>query len=311
MEKSLVHESSPIDQLYLFILISLFMSIIFGVFYGIICNYIHIPLLFPAGLGFITGLVFSKIIHQYKVWFPKLIIIIGICLGIVIFGVSRFSSYLITYPKIVDAISENLKDQGYSYDTNFAKQYFDAALIKKTGQSGFIGYELLSAQLGSTYSSLFSSDDSGITMGPLLTWISWFVELAIIAFFVTVFGFSESRKKHCFLCNDWMNPPQNLGKFSLAETEKVLDFLHQNDFFKLGMMLDNEAPLPNLHLSLQFCSKCNSEKWLILEKFQANSKGQVTSKQIEITNISLNQKNELTEGISNKLKMNKEEPLVL
>ncbi len=144
----------------------------------------YVLVLFPIGVGLVSGFILSKL---SPAWNRKPLpgILLGLLAACVLYGAFHAANYGMSRTYLTADMALSMKEAGSEPDLELAGLLLDGILVEQTGHLGFTGFILLKAEYGGMLDTLLA--DLDIAPSPLFAWGYWLLELAIIAW-LTVRG---------------------------------------------------------------------------------------------------------------------------
>jgi len=236
-----------------FIANTIFWGLLIGIGFGLLGSFIYLIILFPLMMGYAGSSVITRNITRTKIRSKKFIL-----LNTIVFVVIEYFAYHYTGYMILTAQVALQEFSGLSLELFRAgKLLVDLATVAETGHSGFIGYLFFKAQLGVSIGKFYSTNR--LHLGPALTWIYWFVELAAVGYITRNFGSQILDKPFCNNCNTWYGDKIHIGGIPSKKEKDLMGLLREKEFVSLGAMLEEDAEVPSNELYLQSCDTCDTQ----------------------------------------------------
>lgn len=233
--------------------VALFLSVLAGGLVHLVGRLVYIILLFPIGMAIIGFFYNATLIRQSRNRNLISGVICGLLIGMTIYGSYHFFDYLQFRSENVDAWMEADNVSGPAAIAEY-EAYFDNLLVEETGQSGFIGYFVLTAQDGIEIGRSIGSN-RGTNIGDIGTYIFFIVEILIVLAGAAGAVFL-SGENYCEECDKWYDEELS-GEIPIDKKEAALLALENGEFSELIEMLIPQEDLPYLKISTNSCATCN------------------------------------------------------
>lgn len=249
---------------------------------------VYLVLVFPAGMGLVSGVIMGNAIHRGKVRNPFLAVTFGAIAGLITYGTVHGGEYLLFRSKSAQEILTHIGEEyGKNVDAS-VNHYIDTYLQQKTGSTGFLGYLKYNAKQGVSIGRV-GREEEATHLDETFTWLYWLVELAIIEGIIIAIAYQKSREPFCEDCDQWYRDPKRLGNVRHGLSDNFLNLLQQNKFTKAGELIDpvGIAYIPSLEVQLQGCAQRQMhDSVLTVYKTDMGMKGQTLLKQVSQYTIS-------------------------
>jgi cbb3-type cytochrome oxidase subunit 3 len=267
--------ASPRRTMIIFIgwtLVVALWGLMVGFTVGVISNLIYIVFVFPFVLGINSGKMIADLIRKAKIRKTSQLVILSLVSAIAIYGALHYGRYLGFQIRASLEISSGLSEALEEQNLSVAKALVDYALREETGHSGFLGYMLYRANEGVSIGRL--SRSSSLNLGPVLTWLYWALEFAIILGLTIQKGRKLVSASFCESCGNWYGREKHLGGTASANESFLLDLIRQKDFSGLGKLIEKNAEVPSLEVYFQGCEVCGkSPSQLVVRRAFQGAKG--------------------------------------
>jgi hypothetical protein len=250
-----------------------------GLTVGVFSHILYIVFLVPLAMGFGSGRGIAGMLRGVKIQGTWRLIFLSLLSAVIIYGTFHYIRYLGFQVQASLEIYSGLTEA--TDDENFAvtKALLNYALEEETGHSGFLGYMLYRANEGVSIGKLTRS--SSLNLGPILTWLYWLAELAIILVVTIQMGKSatqikksESGKMVCESCRKPYDAEKHLGGTASANESFLLGLIRQKDFAELGRLMEPNAELPSLEVYYQGCKVCGKgPSQLVVRRASQSARG--------------------------------------
>jgi hypothetical protein len=173
---------------------------------------IYLVLVFPVVMGFLMGYLIARAVHAGKIRNPRVAIGFAVLAGLVVYASLWVVDFL-------------------QYQNSIAQMDF-------LGRYDFLGFVMERAQGNENHYIL--------NLGPILIWIYWAVELALIVGLSILVGRRPAYDPFCEPCNRWFGAPRLMGTLGTSRSKELLELVNGGLFLKLGEELQSNPALPNL-----------------------------------------------------------------
>ena len=116
-----------------------------------------------------------------------------------------------------------------------------------------------------TYLEAMANEGYTIFFIPLsgpFAWITWIIEVGIVAFLAVMFGGGSSSSPFCETCNQWTDGDLSMYA-SNGSVESVITALNNQEYGQIIELRDPKVGERNrLELHLEFCDKCNETGYM-------------------------------------------------
>ncbi len=290
--------AAPVKGLLILLLAVILGGAVLGALISLLSNLLYLIILFPIGMGWLGGKLVAAAVRAGKIRNPGVAIGAGILIALVMAAAMWVTGYL-QFRNAQAAITRNTNPQAGQAEIN---QEIDAVLVNATGQSGFIGYVLIEDQKGAPVLQLPGSDRALLTLSPVLSWISWLVEVLLIAWLAVVIGRRPAYQPFCEFCNRWHGAEQLLGTLGAKRSKEVTSLIESAQFLKLGEELQTNPSLPNVGVFLAQCGPdcTEGDAFLAVRSQVRSSSGKANAKDLVTGMIAPAQTQEILRGIENR-----------
>ena len=285
-----VTESQPASQkqsiatLIVLSILGIVFGLATGLGTGIFSQLIPIVFLYPIIMGIANGNMIAEIIQKARIRKTAQLLVISILLAAAMYGSYHYCRYLGFQLRASLEIFEGFSAATEAENLGVTKTFLDYALEEETGHSGFIGYMLYEAKQGVSIGRLTRS--SSVNLGPVLTWLYWLIEFAIILGLTIQKGWKLIHVAFCKSCGTRFGSEKHLGGTIAANESRVLDLVRQKDFVELQKLMEPNAELPSLEVYFQGCQACgNSQSQLVVRHAFQSAKGPVQFKDAAQTSL--------------------------
>lgn len=211
---------------------------------GSIC---YLAFIYPLIMGVAGGKLVTAVTRWAGIRNVRQIILLAVLAAIVVYGSQHYGRYLALLAQASLEYFNNI-------DLPVTRILVDLAIEEETGYTGFLGYMLLRAQDGLSIGRFYS--DSGLELGPLLTWLYWALEFAGILAIAVYMGKNQPVIPVCETCGKPLGREKHLGGTAPANESLLLDLLRRNDVAELAQLIEKDAGLPSLELYMLRCESC-------------------------------------------------------
>jgi len=206
------------------------------------------------GIGKLT----AEIIQHTKLRTVSPLLVLSILLAVTMYGSYHYCRYLGFQLQASLQIFEGVSDATKEENLGVTRAFLDYALEGETGHSGFLGYMLYEAKQGVSIRRLTRS--SSFNLGPVLTWLYWLLEFAILLGLTIQKGWKQIHTAFCESCGSFYGSEKHLGGTIAANESLVLDLIRRKDFGELGKLMEENAELPSLEVYFQGCESCGGSR---------------------------------------------------
>jgi hypothetical protein len=211
---------------------------------GSIC---YLAFIYPIVMGVAGGKLVTAVTRWTGIRNVRQMVLLAVLAAVVIYGSQHYGRYLTLLAQASLEYFNNI-------DLPVARILVDLAIEGETGYTGFLGYMLLRAQEGLSIGRFYS--DSGLALGPLLTWLYWALEFGGILAIAVYMGKNQPVVPACETCGKPFGREKHLGGTAPANESLLLDLLRRNDVAELAQLIEKDAGLPSLELYMQRCESC-------------------------------------------------------
>ena len=211
-------------------------------------NFLAIMIVLLTGL--ILGGILSLVARIGKIRNPLIAGLIGLLLGVLLYGVYQYAGYTITFrDEARAAIAENA---GKTPSDIVLDKQLDTILQGEVGNTGFIGYLLLNAKIGITLTSSSSSSSSDVELTGTGVWIYWGLEMLMVAGFAAFGAARAARQPFDEETDEWYGKPTYFASASTKSRKALVSALKDGDFQSAGRLLTTEGmKYPHLEVTLR------------------------------------------------------------
>lgn len=161
-----------------------------GFLTSIVSNLIYMTFLFPIGMGFVGGMLLLGSSRKLKIRGRMPEIITAILMAVLIYGTFHYTGYLTFRILLSSEMNKEIVSSTGESQAGVANIFVDYALEQETGHTGFTGYMLYKAEEGVSIGRWYSMNKTNL--GPIGTWVYWFLELGLIGWVTAVMTRSPS-----------------------------------------------------------------------------------------------------------------------
>ena len=233
--------------------------------------------LFPIGVALAGILVYGKLTAIARIPSPIYNMICAFLMGAMIFTLYHYTEYNIARSEAIKSIQKTyqVSEEGASIGLN--------RLIKnETGSNGFIGYLILEANRGITFTNYLMENGavvhtSDFVLQGFLAWLYLFVEAFIIIASLMFLGFKLGDRPFSNKERTWYSSrAKQTGNIDIALVNIFLEHLKLGDYQKAGELLmpEKDAQHPTIEIyEYRLKEKRNNDVFLVLQKtFPKNAK---------------------------------------
>jgi hypothetical protein len=218
-----------------------------GLLVGGVGSICYLAFVFPLIMGAAGGRLVVIASRLAGIRDVRQIVLLAILAAVVVYGAQHYGRYIVL-------LAQASLEYFGMLDLPLATIFVDLALEEETGYTGFLGYMLLRAQEGLSIGRFYS--DSGLDLGPLLTWLYWALEFGGILAIAAYMGKNRPVVPVCDSCGKPLGREKHLGGTAPDNESLLLDLLQRNNVAELAGLIEQDAGLPSLELYLQRCEAC-------------------------------------------------------
>jgi hypothetical protein len=266
-------------SLPIIIFATVFGGIVGGIIYFAVSQVFYLIILSPFAIGlFAIGL---SIISFRKARLSNKIIagVFGIVLGLILYGTYQYAGYLQTKREATQFYQDT-----YDLEPGEARVAFDMVLQEETGSSGVLGYALLLAREGFSFTGYIAFEqmvvletDDLTFQGPL-AWLYWFAEFAIIAGCTIAGGLSAAGEAFIEAGLDQYRTRDQAGNIEMGDLDEFLEYLTSEQFERAINLIEfgEKTEHPTIEVYVQNPKKDSLSKGLLtVKRTSFDSKGRI------------------------------------
>jgi hypothetical protein len=224
--------------LIFFIIVGAILGAVIGVAAYLISTKIYFLVLSPLGLAAISGGLAYLAVRMGKMRSPLFGLLAGLVLGAYIYGVYWGAGYVDLLNQFVSgAPSKDGQDISSIVNQLLASRpELDRNLQRETGQPGLIGYVLLVAEEGLSFSRTTSPGSSAITLNRELTLAYWGIEALLVLGACALAGRRSAKQVFCESGNRWLKESdfQFVGTVDARVSNQFIQLLRSGDLRTAG-----------------------------------------------------------------------------
>jgi hypothetical protein len=250
-------------------------SVVSGILIGaaayLVSQLLYFVVLFSLGIGFAGMYVYYRLMRIARLNHSIVLILFGAATGLAIVFCFHYLPYLALRNAYITAAQ-----RAYFVSPVVAGQALDKQLTKETGAAGFVGYMLLRAREGESYTNYIA--DGGIplhefsfTLKSTWAWLYWLLEALIIVLMPAWIGCDVARRPFSRGANDWYEPvPTQLGSVGLENKEQFLRLLNSGALKEAGDLMRPEEQMrhPTIEVKEQRTKPQTDQVLLSVEQTQ-------------------------------------------
>jgi hypothetical protein len=263
-----VRSSVPIMGLILMLIAAVVGGVIIGGVVAGVSMFFYLIILMPLLMAAAGGWVMTQAIKMGKVRSRTVALIFGLLIGLIIYGTYRYGEYLIVgRPAIKQVFIDKAKELGVSDQVNDAKveELIDQGMKEQTGQTGFIGYTILKAQVGEHVRFGRTTGSSGginFTLSEPLTWGYWLIELLVVVGGAALTSASVASEPYCEQDGKFF-VKRSLGRVQKEQADQFMAAAKAGDWvlargFIMPSTGKGKAVYPFLDVMVSKCPSCNT-----------------------------------------------------
>lgn len=190
---------------------------------GYLSQWFDLIILFPIGMGILTGLTVkfgAKLGHCRS---QAIIIAMAVLAGSLTYVGKLYVNYRVHRSKALVSIQEELTKGGGGSTT--PDDVFDNLFLKtKTGSTGFVGYTKIILQDGISITSSHGRSGGGLNLGYTGSLVLLLIEAGLCIYFCFLIARAQLDEPYCESCFRWIDPSwtRNTGPGTLPEMLKTL-----------------------------------------------------------------------------------------
>ncbi len=201
-------------------------------------NFLAIIIVLLTGL--ILGGILSLVVRIGKIRNPLVAGLIGLLLGVLLYGVYQYAGYYITFrDEARAAIAENA---GKTPSDVVLDKQLDTILQGEVGNTGFFGYLLLNAKLGITLTSSSTSNTGDVEITGAGVWIYSGLEMLLVVGFAIFGAARAARQPFDEEASEWYGKPTYFASASTKSRKALVSALKDGDFQTVGGLLTTRRP---------------------------------------------------------------------
>ena len=245
--------------LILFIIVGAILGSVIGVAAYFISTLIYFLILSPLGLAAISGGLAYIAVRLAKIRSPLFGLIAGLVLGVYVYGVYWGAGYVDLLNQFVNPTPA--KDgQDVSAIVNqllAARPALDRNLERETGQPGIVGYVLLLADEGLSFSRTTSPSSSSITLNRELTLAYWGIETLLVLGGCALAGRRSAKQVFCESGKRWLKESdfQFVGTVDARASNQFLQILRSGDLRSAGQYMTLGRSMGLVHVKVAMCAE--------------------------------------------------------
>ncbi|MBZ0277780.1 MAG: hypothetical protein K8I60_16660 [Anaerolineae bacterium] len=227
----------------LMLIIGVIVAAIVGGILWAVDSYLHLYLVFafPLFAGAIVGAVLVQIVKTTKTQSPIMAGLIGIIAGVVMYGAYHGASYYITFRGDLRTTYTE-QNRGKPPTDEQLDQFINLGLMDVVGDSGFVGYLKLAAEVGFTITrTTSSSSSSGIEIKDTWAFVYWAAEVVLAGLTAGGMAWGAASQPFDENTNAWFSStPEVVAIASNKNRKQLLRALKDGDFQGAGALLTRE-----------------------------------------------------------------------
>ncbi len=201
--------------------------------------------------GLILGGIFSLVVRISKIRNPLIAGLIGLLAGVLLYGVYQYAGYYVTFRDEMRAAAT--QSTGKAPSDILLNSQIDKILVGEVGRGGFVGYLMITAKYGITFSSSpGSSSSSDVELTDAGVWIYWGLEMLMIAGFAAFGAARAARQPFDEESNEWYGKPTYFASASTKSRKALMRALKDGDFQTAGSLLTTDnIKYPRIDVTLR------------------------------------------------------------
>jgi hypothetical protein len=204
-----------------------------------------------GGVGFLA-------MRLGKIRSPAFGLIAGLLLGIFILGVYWGTGYVDLLNQFANSAPSKAQDITSSIDRLLdARPALDRNLLRETGQPGILGYVLLVADEGLSFSRTSSSSGTEITLNREMTLVYWGIEALLVVGGTALGGFRAAKMVFCESRKRWIGARdyQLVGTVDARASNQFLQVLRSGDYRTAGRYVTLGRSMGLVQVQVAMCAE--------------------------------------------------------
>ena len=271
--------------LIFFIIIGAILGAVIGIVAYLISTQIYFLVLSPLGLAAISGGLAYVAVRMGKMRSPVIGLLAGLLLGGYIYGIYWGAGY--AHELIAEAANTSKSGQPIDIlnEALALRPQLDRFLQRETGQTGLIGYVLLLAEDGLSFSRTTSPSSSSITLNREMTLGYWGIETLLVLGASAIAGLRSASQVYCESGKRWLKESdyQFVGTVDARASDQFLQLLRGGDFRSAAQYMTLGRSMGLVQVTVAMCAEEN-----------LSSPGELV---LRVTRSAGNKTNELLTGI--------------
>jgi hypothetical protein len=229
------------------------LAVVVGILEGLVSSWVNLIIIFPAIVGGAAGAFAAARIKSGHVRAPLIAALLA-ALAAAGGQAAVYGTRYYVFQKKMMPVAAELVDKGIAGDAHAA---LDAALLAKTGHSGFVGFMALTAENGI---EIQHNGSKGPVLAGVAYWIYFAVEMLIALGAAFAAAWSAASKPFCEMCKRWYEQHETVaaGAGDRAQTKQVLTVLNDGRWYDVGAAMGTPTPKTRATLALFSCAGCKT-----------------------------------------------------
>lgn len=248
----------PFFGLILFILVGAILGAVIGVIAYLISINIYFLILSPLGLAAISGGLAYIAVRLGKMRSSIFGLIAGLLLGIFIYGVYWGAGYVDLLNQFATAAPNKAEDASAIINRVLsARPELDRNLERETGQTGILGYVLLVAEEGLSFSRTSSPSSTSVTLNREMTLAYWGIEALLVLGGCALAGFRSAKQIFCESGKKWLGEKdfQFVGTVDARASSQFLQVLRSGDYRTAGRYVTLGRSMGLVQVKVAMCGE--------------------------------------------------------
>ena len=285
------------NGIVMLVLATIFAGIVLGLLLGFVGQFFFLVGIFPALVGIAGGYVLAQAIKKFKMPNKAVAILMGILMGVMIYGSYTYFDYLQFQNYIYEALMFSDNSIPIVFEDMDKASLMASFLYDTTGSTGFIGFWKFTADAG--INIVPGGMGSGFSLNPFWSTLYLITEFLLIVGFAIQGAWEQVNRSFCSRCREWYDKGKELALFEMEDENKVINAIEHDRYDELKEIMPIEViKIPCLILKAHSCLKCHNETPLLeLSRLTVGDKGERRYKRRFRGLITSSQLNELEDKL--------------
>lgn len=246
----------PAQSFFLLLILGIASGIGVGLLLWRVSSWLNfLAIVMVAVAGAIVGQLLVLVVRPGKVRNPLIAGAIGLLSGMLLYGVYQYADYYFTFRDEMRALY--IENVGEAPTDAELDQELDAIMQNTVGDTGFVGYLRLTAEVGISLSRSPTSSSSGIELTGTGVLVYWGLEALLAAIIAAMLPFRAAQKPFDEEANEWYGKPTYLASASKQSSKALVNALKAGDFQTAGSLLSTDT-IKGQHLEVMTSRSPNS-----------------------------------------------------